>query len=972
MAKWTSYFKIIKPADKRNAYQRAAINQFTMMPDGQDVNTAAFSTFTQGNWAVNSAHTPMSRMMRYKQYENMDNGDIARALDILGEEISNPDEGTGLPFRINYLTEENQRIEDAVVITVRAALRHFSSMLSLNKRIFQIARQLIKYGDIFFVKTSDMEDWEYVHPSRVIDIGVDPKTLKPLIYHIRPSAFKKANMLLRTAGQQFVYDEANEFFVVPADAVVHFSMSDIMGDSAPFGMSILQNSVRDWQKLMLLEESAVIYRLVRAPERRAFYIDTGSMPPNRIKQYLETIKNEMRQNRIPNPNGNGPSDGTYNAECLDLQTRIPLLDGRTLTLNEIILEYQDGKQNWVYSCNPETGEVVPGPISWAGVTRKNTKRIKLTFDNGQSVICTPDHKFPIRDKGFVEAQNIAPNDSLFPFATRKKVMYKNSDYEQVWDNNRQEWVFTHRLVDAFINGAKEDGAVIHHMNFKRFDNSPFNLVRMPFADHNQYHRDVKANWWNSLSEEEYMRVCNNISDGVKTAIASYSDEKMDKMRKNHSISQLDYFERQRKNPTKEYINWKKTCGDNIRNYGKSEDAKIIRSLNGKTVGKNNLKNKQLYVSQNAFSRLISLINLSENKNRQFMKDIFNSDEQLLNLYKADNHQDNWIGTNKINTNKLSDKYLNAVYKFVGVSGWEQLVEIAPMYNHKIVHVEVVEDGDTGTITVDQNEEYHDFHTYALECGVFTKNSMLEDYFFATNAAGRGSRVEPIQTSASWEIPELDYFLNKVFRSMRVPLTYMRGQESGGAQANDGKVGIAYIEELRFANYCRRIQTNIEEVFDAQFKTYLSVVGLNIDTSQFQIKLPEPQNFALYRQSALDSDLINTFKSVEDIKYISRRFALKKYLGLTEEEIQLNEVMLKQELGIKNTAKTSDLTQMYSPAYYDNMSKPEDGSTDGPETPEMGGGPISSLGGPSDAAPPDDTAPPDESDADLNSSTPPST
>ena len=148
-------------------------------------------------------------------------------------------------------------------------------------------------------------------------------------------------------------------------------------------------------------------------------------------------------------------------------------------------------------------------------------------------------------------------------------------------------------------------------------------------------------------------------------------------------------------------------------------------------------------------------------------------------------------------------------------------------------------------------------------------------------------------------------------------------------------------------------------------------ALRIIAAEF--KLPEPQNFALYRQSALDSDLINTFKSVEDIKYISRRFALKKYLGLTEEEIQLNEVMLKQELGIKNTAKTSDLTQMYSPAYYDNMSKPEDGSTDGPETPEVGGGPISSIGGgESPESAPAADSPPNESDADLNSSTPPST
>jgi hypothetical protein len=86
---------------------------------------------------------------------------------------------------------------------------------------------------------------------------------------------------------------------------------------------------------------------------------------------------------------------------------------------------------------------------------------------------------------------------------------------------------------------------------------------------------------------------------------------------------------------------------------------------------------------------------------------------------------------------------------------------------------------------------------------------------------------------------------------------------------------------------------------------------------FKIKLPDPQNFALYRQAALDADLINTFKSIEDVKYISKRLMMKRFLGFSEDEIQMNEMMLKQERAIADDASLTDLQQMYDPAFFDN-------------------------------------------------------
>jgi hypothetical protein len=71
-------------------------------------------------------------------------------------------------------------------------------------------------------------------------------------------------------------------------------------------------------------------------------------------------------------------------------------------------------------------------------------------------------------------------------------------------------------------------------------------------------------------------------------------------------------------------------------------------------------------------------------------------------------------------------------------------------------------------------------------------------------------------------------------------------------------------------------------------------GFNIDSSLFNLKFNAPQNFASYRQSELDTTRINAFTQLEPLPYMSKRFLLQRFLGLTEEEIQENEDMWREE------------------------------------------------------------------------------
>lgn len=175
-------------------------------------------------------------------------------------------------------------------------------------------------------------------------------------------------------------------------------------------------------------------------------------------------------------------------------------------------------------------------------------------------------------------------------------------------------------------------------------------------------------------------------------------------------------------------------------------------------------------------------------------------------------------------------------------------------------------------------------------------SINEDYFFPQTAEGRGSKVEILPGGTNLgEIDDLRYFTNKLFRALRIPSSYLpTGADDGGSNFNDGRVGTAYIQELRFNKYCERLQSLMNNKFDTEFKLYLNNKGINIDPNIFAIKFQVPQNFASYRQTEMDTQRISTFTTLSEVPYISKRFALKRFLGLSAEEMAENEELWKEE------------------------------------------------------------------------------
>ena len=175
-------------------------------------------------------------------------------------------------------------------------------------------------------------------------------------------------------------------------------------------------------------------------------------------------------------------------------------------------------------------------------------------------------------------------------------------------------------------------------------------------------------------------------------------------------------------------------------------------------------------------------------------------------------------------------------------------------------------------------------------------SINEDYFFPQTADGRGSTVDTLPGGANLgEIDDLKYFNNKMCRGLRVPSSYLpTGPDDSDRPMNDGRVGTALIQEYRFNQYCERLQRLVIQKLDDEFKMFMRWRGLNIDNGLFSITFNPPQNFASYREAELDTTRVGTFTQLEAVPYLSKRFLLKRYLGLSEDELRENEELWHEE------------------------------------------------------------------------------
>ena len=831
-----------------------------------------------------------TRLATFFDLESMEfTPEISAALDIYSEESTTVDEN-GFMLQIY---SESKRIK-----SVLADL--FNNSLDINTNLPMWIRNMTKYGDNFVYLKLDPEK------------GIIGCTQLPNIEierFERGMAAKSINTdePIENKGLRFKWKAKDMEF--NTWEIAHFRL---LGDDRklPYGTSMLEKARRVWKQLLLAEDAMLIYRTSRAPERRVFKVFVGNMDDKDVEPYVQRVANKFKRDQVVD-SASGNVDMRFNqmavdqdyfipvrdpaspspietlpGACIALDTRIPLLDGRVLELQQIIEEWDNGNRDlWVYSCNPLTGELAPGMITWAGATRKDTEVIKITLDNGESIITTPDHKWVHRTKGFVDAQDLVVGDSLMPFYKRnERIGKKSNEYEQVWDTEKQEWVFTHRFVvdhldqfgvigemiheEKFVNNTKQ---VRHHKDFNRFNNNPSNIVWMNNQDHFKYHQAVINEVINNNPNKiEIIKKRGERISEVKSTI---------EFKENFSKISKQMWE---VNEYKEKV------------FSKKQTLTFTEEL------------YQMFFSMFNKTGRADLTLIELNNSTEFMNEFVNPNSEirssLTNLEKfTHNHLEKMLKERGFKNYRDWSKTIAIELGYKNLRAWryyivkENKTESEILYNHKIVAIEYLNDRmDTGTITVDGDELYHNFHTFAVESGVFIKNSNLG------------------------EISDIEYIQKKLLTALRVPKAFLGFEEPVGGGKDLSLMDIRFARTINKIQKCALAELNkiaIIHLFLLGFEDELRSFTLNLTNPSSQADLLKidvwKEKMLLYKDAV--TPLQDTFAPV------SASWAKKHILGFSDEEIKLDLQQQRIERAVA-AELTNTATVITHTGLFDNIDK----------------------------------------------------
>lgn len=418
-----------------------------VLPDPEDAISVEASAGFFGQYLDLDGVTRTDADLIYKYREMSMHPEVESAIDdIVCEAIVTEDNQRPVKIIMDDF-ELGSKVKDRVAEEFENILR----LLSFQTKGYEIFRRWYVDGKIVYHVIVDEASREkgiaevrYIDPTNIQKVKKYEKDKTPTI---------EGEKLITKVEEFYVYSRDGfragtaQGLKISPDAIA-FVTSGLYDSRNKRSIGYLHKAIKTLNQLRMIEDAIVIYRLARAPERRVFYVDVGNLPKAQAEEYLKSLMNRHRNKLIYDAStgemrddkrhmsmiedywmprregGKGTEITTLPGACLAMDTKVSLLDGRNLSIKEIAEEIALGKTLWTYSCHPTTGEVAPGLISWAGVTKESAKVMKITLDNGEEIVCTPDHKFPIYGKGFVEAKDLEINSSLIP-------LYKKHDYKIV-------------------------------------------------------------------------------------------------------------------------------------------------------------------------------------------------------------------------------------------------------------------------------------------------------------------------------------------------------------------------------------------------------------------------------------------------------------------------------------------------------------------------------------------------------------
>ena len=224
--------------------------------------------------------------------------------DVVNEAIAGDIDDTPVDVELS-----NLKVGSGIKKQIREEFKNVLRLMDFDKTAYDIFRRWYIDGKLYYHKVIDIKnprggitELRYVDPRKIRKVVementkdrqiLDPRTMEAQLapktaeYYVYNPKGMRAGM--ETSGMKIAPD---------AIAFCHSGLKDMNKNVI---MSHLHKAIKALNQLRMIEDSLVIYRLSRAPERRIFYIDVGNLPKQKAEQYLREVMSRYRNKLVYN------------------------------------------------------------------------------------------------------------------------------------------------------------------------------------------------------------------------------------------------------------------------------------------------------------------------------------------------------------------------------------------------------------------------------------------------------------------------------------------------------------------------------------------------------------------------------------------------------------------------------------------------------------------------------------------------
>ena len=213
----------------------------------------------------------------------------------------------------------NLNASDRLKEVIRAEFKYIKEIMDFDKKCHEIFRNWYIDGRLFYLKVIDQKNPEagiqelrYIDPMKMKHVRQEKNTENG------ENGYRNLNLRLKTESDQYNFPDIEEYFVYtptpnfPSGTItggskkgvkiakdsVTYCTSGLVDRNKGTILSYLHKAIKALNQLRMIEDSLVIYRLSRAPERRIFYIDVGNLPKVKAEQYLKEVMSRYRNKLV--------------------------------------------------------------------------------------------------------------------------------------------------------------------------------------------------------------------------------------------------------------------------------------------------------------------------------------------------------------------------------------------------------------------------------------------------------------------------------------------------------------------------------------------------------------------------------------------------------------------------------------------------------------------------------------------------